>query len=529
MVKKVTILMVILQTTSMSQAMMTTGMRRMPAMVNPTMRGVGAVAPSMVGGLVGDGQNYNYTGQRSAPVQAPQYSPRDLLDADASPIVAEKIEQNQAGQAMPVIDVEKIMESDAQSPEQTIQPANDENGGAVADRAPEFDVQEFKSKVAVFGPAHAIYANSMGGMQKRSFSTNARSSFVPFNPKSNSPYDVLGVSQGATAEQITAAYKKLVQQYHPDRNQENKEQATKAMQMINDAYDQIKDGGQGNVQSNDARWDNVWQWSSPDPKQPKYEYNDYRVYAARGRSYGISDDGAYYNERSRQNNRQWQAFISDPNSAYNKPRTLKDAFAYNYKMRNLKTIENLLKHATQEEINDALHSQLRSHNLTYGNNKDMTDSDFEILKLLINASSDMNYQNSTEDPSLLIMACNISHQYIDQVISLMIKKNINPNAIDPKNGLHLLLKLMVGQVSLDIIEKVIAKGADVNYVIMPPAYIDGTTYTGYIDKKILDVAQEMLQFKHTQDRIHYYNSVIALLKKHGATETSMWEKMKRRF
>lgn len=53
------------------------------------------------------------------------------------------------------------------------------------------------------------------------------------------PYQVLGVSPGASDEEVKAAYRKLAQKYHPDLNPGNEEAARK-MKEINAAYDQIK-------------------------------------------------------------------------------------------------------------------------------------------------------------------------------------------------------------------------------------------------------------------------------------------------
>ncbi len=56
------------------------------------------------------------------------------------------------------------------------------------------------------------------------------------------PYKVLGVSPGASEQEITKAYRKLAKKYHPDLNPGD-EQAEKKMMEINQAYETIKKGG----------------------------------------------------------------------------------------------------------------------------------------------------------------------------------------------------------------------------------------------------------------------------------------------
>jgi molecular chaperone DnaJ len=68
----------------------------------------------------------------------------------------------------------------------------------------------------------------------------------------NDPYKVLGVSSNASNDEIKAAYRRLVKQYHPDLNPGNDEAAEK-MKEINAAYDRIKNpqksaGTAGNTQ-----------------------------------------------------------------------------------------------------------------------------------------------------------------------------------------------------------------------------------------------------------------------------------------
>ena len=64
------------------------------------------------------------------------------------------------------------------------------------------------------------------------------------------PYEVLGVSQNATDEEIKKAYRNLARKYHPDNYQDNPlaDLAEEKMKEINEAYDLItktRSGGEG--------------------------------------------------------------------------------------------------------------------------------------------------------------------------------------------------------------------------------------------------------------------------------------------
>ena len=55
------------------------------------------------------------------------------------------------------------------------------------------------------------------------------------------PYKVLGVNEGATSEEIRAAYLSLVKKYHPDKytDPDMKQLANEKLKEINEAYDQL--------------------------------------------------------------------------------------------------------------------------------------------------------------------------------------------------------------------------------------------------------------------------------------------------
>lgn len=105
------------------------------------------------------------------------------------------------------------------------------------------------------------------------------------------PYKVLGVSPGATDEEIKKAYRDLSKKYHPDLNPGD-ESAARKMSDINAAYDQIqkmKAGGQSAYGS-----------ANNGSSYGGYGYGGYNPYGSYGSygSYGGWGGSSYYQGQS---------------------------------------------------------------------------------------------------------------------------------------------------------------------------------------------------------------------------------------
>ena len=94
------------------------------------------------------------------------------------------------------------------------------------------------------------------------------------------PYEILGIKEGASQEEIRAAYREQVKKYHPDKHQDNPlyELAEEKLQEINEAYEYLtkhKGQGQGTAGYAESGWEDRSQSSGA-------EFNEIRLMIDRG-------------------------------------------------------------------------------------------------------------------------------------------------------------------------------------------------------------------------------------------------------
>lgn len=72
------------------------------------------------------------------------------------------------------------------------------------------------------------------------------------------PYEVLGLKEGASQEEIKSAYRKLVKQYHPDQYGDNplKDLAQEKLTEINAAYDMLTKGNNNSSYNTNSNYNN---------------------------------------------------------------------------------------------------------------------------------------------------------------------------------------------------------------------------------------------------------------------------------
>lgn len=88
----------------------------------------------------------------------------------------------------------------------------------------------------------------------------------------SNPYEVIGVPQGASKDEISHAYKLLVKKYHPDQYGNNplKDLAEEKLKEINEAYDYLMK----NTQNNN------YQYSESPNREQNYNRDEYSDYSS---------------------------------------------------------------------------------------------------------------------------------------------------------------------------------------------------------------------------------------------------------
>jgi len=98
------------------------------------------------------------------------------------------------------------------------------------------------------------------------------------------PYEVLGVREGASEEEIKRAYRELVKKYHPDQYRDNplSKLAEEKLREINEAYDYLMKNGAGGFSQNTHRGSGNWNAGNDSGvfNQVRYNINNGNIAAA---------------------------------------------------------------------------------------------------------------------------------------------------------------------------------------------------------------------------------------------------------
>lgn len=96
------------------------------------------------------------------------------------------------------------------------------------------------------------------------------------------PYEVLGLKEGASVDEIKKAYRELVKKYHPDRYRDNplSDLAEDKLREINEAYDILMKNGGNGQQQRTYQQQRSWQQQQQQQRQN----------TGQGSNYGYAND-----------------------------------------------------------------------------------------------------------------------------------------------------------------------------------------------------------------------------------------------
>jgi curved DNA-binding protein CbpA len=149
------------------------------------------------------------------------------------------------------------------------------------------------------------------------------------------PYEIFGISQNSSLEEIKKTYRKLAFMYHPDRNPDNPE-AEEKFKKINNAYNQIMD--EINSTNNNyfyKREEKKYQSSNNAQKEKrkrtKRTYDDEKK---RNYKYSNKEESSYYNAYENCKTGDYEYFKFNERKFYESNKAGTDYSSYSYRPNN---------------------------------------------------------------------------------------------------------------------------------------------------------------------------------------------------
>lgn len=113
----------------------------------------------------------------------------------------------------------------------------------------------------------------------------------------NDPYQILGVSRGASEDEIRQAYRRLAKKYHPDLNPGDA-QAAQKMNEINEAYDLLKNPQAYRQQQAQQRAQQQARQAYQNGPQNQGYYNPFDPFGFYGSQSGSEEDSSDPNQNT---------------------------------------------------------------------------------------------------------------------------------------------------------------------------------------------------------------------------------------